>query len=335
MVDNAGPCDSAGLAVDGNAEQFAKAIGLCKKQSGTSWGLISAEYTRGVGINETPSNDQHGILPKFGDVLKPREGSMLGVLSSGFAREYDALTGTPGFNEGAFTNGQIMQGNLLFPTEGKVPAGFPKAKMGCAVSPKVFDTINVRLKVKVPKNAKGLSFDFNFYTSEWPKYLCTPYNDSFIAYLTSAKVMGGADNISFDSQKNPVSVNNGFFDRCTPAVETGCCSKTEANGGSCSPSNVSTSTCPGGPAELGGTGFGRVSSSATSADAGRYCKDSSTGGGATGWLQTQAPLEPGETATLEFVIWDTGDPTFDSSVLIDNFAWVPGEVATSTVRPPR
>ena len=72
---------------------------------------------------------------------------------------------------------------------------------------------------------------------------------------------------------------------------------------------------------------------------GDYCGgtagSTTSGGGATGWLTTQAPVKAGETVTLEFLIWDTGDPAYDSSVLLDNFQWVPGEVTTATARPPK
>jgi len=43
--------------------------------------------------------------------------------------------------------------------------------------------------------------------------------------------------------------------------------------------------------------------------------------GATRWLTTTAPVVPGETITLRFVIWDTSDMQLDSLVLIDNFRW--------------
>ena len=46
-------------------------------------------------------------------------------------------------------------------------------------------------------------------------------------------------------------------------------------------------------------------------------------------------MQGGETITLEFIIWDTGDAILDSSVLLDNFTWVEGEVTTATDRPPR
>ncbi|NOU32427.1 MAG: hypothetical protein HOO96_31365 [Polyangiaceae bacterium] len=334
QTDNAAACDT-GLAVTGGAEDFAKALGICQKSDGTKWGLVSAEFTNGAGVNTAPNAKQHGILPKFGSVLKPRDGSMLGVLSTGYAREYNADSGTMSFNNGPpdFLGNPAL-GQTMQTKAGKAPTGYPKSTSGCAPSDgSVYDVINARLKIKVPNNAKGLAFDFNFLTSEWPKYLCTPYNDSFIAYLTSKK---GTDNISFDSQKNPINVNLGFFDRCTPNVETGCCTAAEASAGQCKTSNVKTSTCPGGAGELAGTGFARVSRAGTdqtNPDILTYCKDSSTGGGGTGWLQTQAPVEPGETITLEFMIWDTQDANLDSSVLLDHFTWQPGEVTVSTGRP--
>jgi hypothetical protein len=37
--------------------------------------------------------------------------------------------------------------------------------------------------------------------------------------------------------------------------------------------------------------------------------------------------------TLQLIIWDTGDPNWDSSVLLDHFRWQPGPTMTGTVRP--
>ena len=51
--------------------------------------------------------------------------------------------------------------------------------------------------------------------------------------------------------------------------------------------------------------------------------------------EPQAPVTGGEEFTIEFMIWDTGDMVLDSSVLLDNFTWVEGEVTTATDRPPR
>lgn len=63
--------------------------------------------------------------------------------------------------------------------------------------------------------------------------------------------------------------------------------------------------CPLGTAELSGTGF-----------------DVWDDAGATGWLQTQAPVTGGEDVTLRFFIFDTGDGAWDSTAIIDSFEWI-------------
>jgi hypothetical protein len=73
-----------------------------------------------------------------------------------------------------------------------------------------------------------------------------------------------------------------------------------------------------GAAQLAGTGFAEESPPQA------YCGTTdSTSGGGTGWLTSQAPVQPGEVISLEFLIWDTGDESYDSSVLLDHLTWVP------------
>jgi hypothetical protein len=38
--------------------------------------------------------------------------------------------------------------------------------------------------------------------------------------------------------------------------------------------------------------------------------------------------------TLQFLVWNTGDEAFDSSVLIDNWTWTATDTGVTTVRPP-
>ncbi len=313
-VDNVTDCDSA-LAVDGDAAAFVKAIGLCQTTGANdkSWGVITATYTSSHSGVMAPNDAQHGILSKFGASVKPRQGASLGVLSTGYAREYDGLTGTD-----AFKGQKTAMGNIFGGLQGGPPMGYPKASTDCpALLSVTFDMINVKLEIRVPANAQGLQFDFDFYSGEWPEFVCSPYNDSFIAYLTAKGYNNGVpENVSLDAKNNPVSVNNGFFDRCTPGIQTGC----QAGGA------TSVATCPGGIGELAATGF---------ENPGPWCAPkTSSGGGATGWLTSTAPVTPGETITLEFMIWDTGDWNFDSSVLLDHFQWVPTPVQAGTQRPP-
>ncbi len=103
-----------------------------------------------------------------------------------------------------------------------------------------------------------------------------------LRYRRGAAGIPAGKNISFDALGNAVSVNNAFFSVCAPG---GCY------------------TCPSGTAEFAGTGLqGGV-------------------GGGSDWLTTTAPVVPGETLTMEFVIFDVGDALWDSSVLLDDFQW--------------
>jgi hypothetical protein len=325
-VDNVTICDNgtmppANLTAAGTAADMMAAMGLCQLADSTHWGVVSATYTNGhtqTGPGTNNFDEQHGTLSTFGSVIVPREGSLLGALSSGSATATDSDMG-PQFKGGK--NGMQGSGGGLFGTggnSGDVPSGFPAASKGCpTLLAEVNDVIDVKVQLKVPANAKGFSFDFDFWSGEWPDYVCTTYNDSFIAYLTSAAFQNGtAGNISFDTNGNAVSVDNNFFQSCTAGTETGCQGGTTA-----------TATCSLGPGELAGTGFDDPEQA--------YCgKVKSTSGGATSWLTSTAPAKPGETLSIEFLIWDTGDYNYDSSVLLDNWTWQPQEVPATPITQP-
>jgi hypothetical protein len=310
VVDNIiGLCDTGLPTASPTATQFGKAIGICPNK-GDTWGVTTATYTQGVGSPKVPLPQQYGTNATFGTGgVKARQGSVLGILSSGVAAAQDCGTGE-------------FKGNVCTTTgAGVAPPGYPKPsiinKTNCPVSSVANDVVDVVLKIQVPANAKGFSFDFNFYSGEWPEYVCTTFNDSFVAWLTSTAWKGnsGDFNISFDPNKNPVNVNNSFFEVCAPANLK--CSNMPA-----------ASTCKLTSAQLAGTGFGTPVSD--------YCgtNQQDSPGGATGWLTTQAPVTPGETITLQFMVWNTGDEAFDSSVLIDNWQWIATDTGVSTGRPP-
>ena len=54
-------------------------------------------------------------------------------------------------------------------------------------------------------------------------------------------------------------------------------------------------------------------------------------------IEAQLPTEghaPGEIITVQFMVWDSSDPIFDSAVMIDNFRWQQAGVTfPSTARP--
>jgi hypothetical protein len=87
MTDEAPESCDGDVAADGDANAFARAIGLCQAADDTHWGLVSAVFTRSH-TEELPTDDlKHSILTKYGAVLTPREGTKLGVLGTAAAEE--------------------------------------------------------------------------------------------------------------------------------------------------------------------------------------------------------------------------------------------------------
>jgi hypothetical protein len=279
-------CDALLLLDSEVALDAAQAMGFCND-------VIAARWVQPDG-SELPDNVNvplgWGILDGFGPNVSPRIGDKFLALSSGAARQpTDPGYRSPsGFDKG-YTTG--------------FPEGFPKESPSCpgVVSGVPRDGVGVEFELEVPDWAQGLAFDFYFYTFEWPSFICSQYNDFFVALLDPPPPGQSDGNISFDQLGNPVSVNNAFLSVC------GCFGGPPCNAGG------KTFDCAGGTDELMGTGF--------------------EGHAGTGWLTTKAPVEPGSTISIRFAIWDSGDGILDSTVLIDNFRWVaePPEVSTNPI----
>lgn len=267
----------------------AKAMGLCKTadEEGGAWGVIEAKYVRPDGSKATPNLDV-GALEGFGANNPPQAGKSMFVISTGYAR----APGDPGFQSGQSRSKGTSHG---------APDGYPKEFAGCDSTDPTgdpHDGIGLELKIRVPKNAKSFTYDQNFFTHEYSTYVCTRFNDFYVALLQPKLPELADENIAFDSLGNPISVNNGLLQACSPGDYKG-----------------KHFDCPLGLTPLDGTGF--------------------EGRGATGWLTTTAPVEGGSIITLRFAIWDSGDGGWDSTALIDNFKWSvdgAGGPATSPVK---
>ena len=168
---------------------------------------------------------------------------------------------------------------------GTPPPNFPQDPPNCPVSQSIYDDVGLEVRLRAPTNATGYKFSFKFYSFEYPEWVCKTYNDQFISLIKPAPAGSINGNISFDSQTNPVSVNVAFFDVCDPAPPT--------------------YPCPLGPGEMNGTGFNTWNNA-----------------GATGWLQSQAPVTGGQEFIVRWAIWDTGDSAYDSTAIVDNFEWI-------------
>lgn len=66
--------------------------------------------------------------------------------------------------------------------------------------------------------------------------------------------------------------------------------------------------------------------------------EGSTGGQTTGWVSLEGPASAGETMALSFALFDMGDTSFDTMVVLDNWRWncvgcIPSEVDSCGVQP--
>ena len=310
-ADEVDKCDPGLALTSKTAADYAKALDLCKTTTEGAtgkdkrWGVISATISTTDG-GAAPWARQYGIETTFGSVLKPKGNAAMAVLSTGSAR-------TPGQPD-------YIKPLTLDPTdkntgnENSAPPGWPKNSAGCAdpLTPGMAnDSVVLKLRIRVPTNANAFSYDFDFYTSEYHDYVCTAFNDTYIALLTTKAKLDPKNNgnISFDKKGDPVNVNSGFFEVCSPGSFGG-----------------KSFACALGRTELSGTGFdGDPDPAGGSAD-----ED-----GATSWLETKAPVVPGEIIDISFMIWNTSDHILQSTVLLDNWQWsaAPTSGPPSTDRP--
>ena len=281
------PCD-AGLLVDGGPYDAIKAIDLCKVATNADeWGVLEAKWIMADGSPPAGGNFDlgHGILAGFGPNVNVQKGDRMLAVSSGAARQ----PSDPGYQSpGGFSKGYSCNH----------PFGFPKESPSCgvAVTGGCYDSTGLEVKIRVPSNAQGFSFNFNFFTFEWPGYVCSTFNDFFTTILSPYPAGQSDGNIVFDNLGNPVSVNNAFVDVC------GCF------GGPPCFAGGKTFDCTLGTAGLQGNGFGTDLAGSDH--------------GSTYWLSTQAPVTPGSEITLQFVAYDSGDGILDSTGLVDNFTWI-------------
>ncbi len=317
-------CDSGISSNSSDPMDAARAIDLCQTATedpgDTRWGVISASYVR-ADSSGAPVAAQHAIRTAYGATPLQGGDAML-MLSTGVA----AGSGQTNPNYVAPQIGTSHNTTSGFPADwlaangGNLPnsPGCPDPADGTAAN----DPIMLELRVRAPTNAKSFQLDTNFISSEYPEWVCGPYNDFFVVLLDS--VWDGSPANPADKNLanytdsggtvHPVGVNlahgdTGLFTQCTNGA-TGC-------GMNCVSST--NNTCVN-MTELAGTGM-EVNATAIGGGISVACGSNKKVGGGTSWLTTAGNVEGGEIIKLRIAVWDTTDTAFDSHALIDNFRW--------------
>ena len=171
-----------------------------------------------------------GVRSNFGQagIYNAREGSQFAVLGSGLVSDLIIPT-APG-------DSNLDPTNCNDELPGNNDVGQPKAPIktnqvggDCTQNPALlgtgdcsntlqaqfnaggpaFDYAELRFTLQVPPDITSFSYDFAFFTVEYPGRYNSQYNDMYIGWLNSEKWTG---NISFDDQGEPISLNAGFLE---------------------------------------------------------------------------------------------------------------------------
>ncbi len=320
MIDEPTPSCDSGLASDSSvATHYARALDLCQTTEEEAplpertWGVIDAWLTLANGA-AMPLPVQRSIRQDFGDGIGPSGGESMVVLSSGRAAAAEHTS--PSF--AAFESGQNLNTSVDAPADwvqangGKFPTSCETGNQP-APDTKANDSAMLRLRVRVPTNARSFSTRMFFFTAEYPEWVCSEYNDFFVALIDSAGEGNPADkNIAvYDDGQDlwPVGLNiltvaPGLFTVCESGF-IGC------QGGL----QGVQYDCMAGPGLLANTGFDEL-------DTGESCNGANFPvGGGTGWLEMSGNVSPGEIMEIRFALWDSGGHLFDALVLLDDWRW--------------
>jgi len=294
LVDDTRTCDSTLTLDDADPISGARAIDLCRgAMNDADWGVIDVAYTLPAG-EPAPTAQMSDFDLGHGIT------NAFGVMAAPRAGIHMLALSSGAARDAADPGFQPRSGF----DKGYIslqPSGFPSTIPACGVAPsEPHDGIALTVSLRVAPNARALAFDFAFFSADFPSLVCSEFNDIFTVRLTPAPAGIPSGNLTGDSRGNPISVAADFFEAC------------DCDGGPPCDAGGLSFECPLGSAFLNGTGY--------------------EGHGATEWLTTSAPVEPGSVIQLVFSIWDSGDGLFDSTVLIDNFRWVAPVEEVSTTR---
>ena len=212
---------------------------VCDDMDGDPWHAIGLNCPGGPSVDgafEGETVQLHVHTGNFGTsnpaAFPPREGSKMVILSSDDATQL----ASPNFGDLSVSHGNGPLNDLPPPLT-KVAVS---ATETCADNPALVgagdcsntieeqfdqggdanDFAAMWFSAEVPAETFGFTYDFAFFSVEYPQYYQTSFNDMYVAWLESEAWTG---NISFDEAGAPISLNAGFLDYKDAPNLTGDC----------------------------------------------------------------------------------------------------------------
>ncbi|HFE46706.1 MAG TPA: DUF4215 domain-containing protein [Nannocystis exedens] len=148
------------------------------------------------------------------------------------------------------------------------------------------DKIYFSFKTKTPGGVEGYAIDFAFFSSEWPTWVDTTYNDLFVAWQVHEDFTGNISTIG-DLPTTITALHPHWTDKPIPGGKN--CNNYGSNGPGFSCDEP----------QLAGTGF--------------------EGHAATTWVRINQPVTENSDLELFFFMADMGDTALASAVILDRF----------------
>jgi uncharacterized repeat protein (TIGR01451 family) len=154
----------------------------------------------------------------------PREGATFAIMSTGLAASADDPDANNGETLSAEDNAGDDMSAILTGLNNNETLVAPRTEGG--------DLVRWTLTLDPPAGATSLSFDFAFYSEEFPDWINTDFNDAFVAEIGAAPFSSQLDvssgnivapsNFALDPNGDVISVNSAFgFDPSNPNPNTG------------------------------------------------------------------------------------------------------------------
>ena len=233
----------------------------------------------------------------------PREGQRMVIVSTGKARDVPRSRTELGCFDETCPSSALAAGSAMSSLPAPMDVRAVDPSLTCTDDPElvgtgdcsntladewttgqvVYDYAELRLSAKVPEHADALVYEFAFFSAEYPSRVDQAQGPSSNdMFVAWLESEAWTGNVSFDGQGNPISINGVFLDYL------------DADSDRCTEHPC---VAP----ELDG-----------------FAMDGHAG---TRWLETVAPVVPGEEIEIIFAIFDIGDPELDSAVVLDGVHW--------------